>query len=264
MKYFIICTAFSLTTLAACKSGGKENKENVTIPEMKTESPAGTSVTQLEFPSADGLLISATLYEKDSAAPVILLCHQAGFNSYEYAEIAPKLVELGFTCLAINQRSGGDMNENKNNTFERAKEKNLPTDYEAAEQDIVAAIDYAFALHNSPILLWGSSYSASLALITANKNEKVKAVIAFSPGEYLQDKHKLSNGVEGFVKSVFVACTEKESGAAGKIIDKIDEQYVTFYYPDTKGTHGSKALWSSDPAHELYWNAVKDFLIKNK
>ena len=43
-------------------------------------------------------------------APVLVLFHQAGWSRGEYREIAPKLNELGYICLAIDQRSGKGVN----------------------------------------------------------------------------------------------------------------------------------------------------------
>ena len=56
------------------------------------------------FPSKDGITITADLYEIDSASPVILLCHQAGYSRGEYIESAKRLNKFGFNCLAIDQR----------------------------------------------------------------------------------------------------------------------------------------------------------------
>lgn len=259
----LVIASFSLSSCGGGKKEGPSNKD-VPIPEMKIEQVAEMKQTEVTFPSADGLEISAILYQIDSAAPVIVLCHQAGFNKYEYAEIAPKLCKMGFTCLAIDQRSGGEMDGHENETYLRAKEKKLPTEYLNALADIIAGVNYGYALTNKPVILWGSSYSSSLALKIAAVNPNVKSVIAFSPGEYFPDKHYIGNSIKGLSKPMFVTCTEKESGAAGKLMDVTDQSKLTFFYPESKGTHGSKALWSSDPANAVYWAAVTEFLNTQK
>jgi len=33
-----------------------------------------------------------------------------------------------------------------------------------------------------------------------------------------------------------------------------------FFLPETKGNHGSRALWEKFSDNGSYWNAVKDFL----
>jgi pimeloyl-ACP methyl ester carboxylesterase len=40
---------------------------------------------------------------------------------------------------------------------------------------------------DGPIIVWGSSYSAALVfLLAANHRREIKAILAFSPGEYLR------------------------------------------------------------------------------
>ena len=72
---------------------------------------ASAEPTTLWLQATDGVEIRGDLYALDGddkrSAPVILLFHQAGSNRGEYAEIAPRLNELGFHALAIDQRSGG-------------------------------------------------------------------------------------------------------------------------------------------------------------
>lgn len=40
---------------------------------------------------------------------MILLFHQAGSSKAEYATISPRLVAAGYSALAIDQRSGGEL-----------------------------------------------------------------------------------------------------------------------------------------------------------
>ena len=42
---------------------------------------------KVEFEAMDGLMVTGNLYEIGSGAPVILLCHQAGYNRVEYMDI---------------------------------------------------------------------------------------------------------------------------------------------------------------------------------
>ncbi len=96
---------------------------------------------RIEFKSLDGLLISADLYgDISNKTPMILLFHQAGWSRGEYREIAPKLVELGFNCMAIDQRSGDSVNDVQNETKVRAEEAGKSTSYLDALQDMEAAL----------------------------------------------------------------------------------------------------------------------------
>jgi alpha-beta hydrolase superfamily lysophospholipase len=79
--------------------------------------PAASPPKTLTFPSRDGLSITTDHYRARSPRGFIVLCHRSHFNRGEYEEIAPQLVARGFSCLAIDQRSGmtvlGYTNETK-------------------------------------------------------------------------------------------------------------------------------------------------------
>ena len=78
----------------------------------------------VHFDSADGLKITADLYlSHDKSKPFVVLCHQASWSRGEYREIAPKLIALGFNCMAIDQRSGNEVNDVKNETADLANQE---------------------------------------------------------------------------------------------------------------------------------------------
>jgi dienelactone hydrolase len=139
------------------------------------------------FTSSDGVSVTADHYVTSTQNPYLILLHQAGYSRGEYRETAPKLANLGFNCLAVDLRSGNEVNFVKNRTAQDARDKNKGTAYLDARGDIKAAIDFVAARSNKPIILVGSSYSASLALVEATENFKIKAVVVFSPGEYFGD-----------------------------------------------------------------------------
>ena len=154
------------------------------------EKEANEPFRTITFESKDGLEITADLYNphEDISAPFIVLCHQAGWSRGEYREIAPKLNAMGFNCMAIDQRSGGAVNDVDNETLKKAKEAEKKTTFVDAEQDMIAAVEFAreeFA--DGKVILWGSSYSSALALLIAGNNEGlVDGVMAFAPGEYFE------------------------------------------------------------------------------
>ncbi len=255
--------AFSLIGMNSCKNGDKGSKMK-DVPEQQPIVVAGMQQDTVEFESGDGLMMCAIVYEIDTTSPVIVLCHQADMSNYEYAEVAPKLNQIGFNCIALDQRAGGTMDKHENLTYNRAKEKNLPTNYLDAEQDIIAGINYAYNKWNKPVILWGSSYSAGLCLKIGNTNDQVRAIIGFSPGEYYEGKLSVKESVKGLSKPTFVTSTEKEAAPIEKMLADVPEGVVTQYFPDMKGTHGSKALWSADPANTYYWEAVSGWLVEHK
>ena len=229
------------------------------------------TIKTITLPSKDGLLITADYYKVEPSKNFALLCHQAGFSRGEYRETAPKLAYggfspqnySGFSSLAIDQRSGNKVNGIINETAKRAKEKGLPTDYLDAKQDIEAAIDLAYAKNNNkPILLVGSSYSASLALLIGKNNNKVKAIAVFSPGEYLKGID-LANEIKDLNKPVFVTSAKDEIPSVKKLLRNVNPEFITLFEPKVSGFHGSKALWFSKEGHQEYWKAFNLWLTKH-
>ena len=96
----------------------------------------------IQFPSKDGLEVTGDLYTPNpESSPFIILFHQAGWSRGEYLEIAPQLNDLGFNCLAVDQRSGGKVNGVINQTNTQAKRALKETSYLHAFQDIEAAVE---------------------------------------------------------------------------------------------------------------------------
>ncbi len=228
--------------------------------------------TKVTFPSLDSLDITADVYHVGDKNPVILLCHQAGYSRGEYIEVVQVLNTFGFNCIAVDQRSGNAVNGIENETAKRAIERGLivkaPEDrndvvdgFLSAEQDIIAAIEYVYQKYNQPILLLGSSYSASLVLKVAVKNDKVKAVISFSPGEYFGEKLHLEEAIKELDKPAFVTSSLKESKLVGKLIEGIDSDKLVHFTPQKgEGVHGSRSLWKSNDNGAEYWEALVQFL----
>lgn len=220
----------------------------------------------IEFPSTDGLTITADLYliNEKPTTPFIILFHQAGWSRGEYLEIAPKLNKLGFNCMAVDQRSGGRVNEVINQTAKLAMSKALGTDFHHALPDIEAAVNYVSTNYTKPII-WGSSYSAALVLKYAGDNPaKVKAVMAFSPGEYYKRLGKPDDWIQqsavNITCPVFITSSRDEEGMWRPIFDVISIEKKYSFIPVTKGNHGSRALWEKYSDSNEYWEAVKKFL----
>ncbi len=220
---------------------------------------------KIEFPSLDGLIISANLYENSrKESQVIVLCHQARYNKYEYNKIAETLLEKGFTCLAIDQRSGGGMIEMFNETQQRAKTQGKTTEFLDAEQDIVAAVDFMNKKYNQKVILWGSSYSSSLALYIGAKNPNVSAIISFSPGEYFEKQNvTIGDKLIHLKIPTFVTSSKEEAPELTKMLEKSKgNKNIYQFIPKSVGAHGSKALWKTDDNNVEYWTAIYQFLLK--
>ena len=220
---------------------------------------------KVTFESKDGLTITADLYVSSTQNPYIILLHQAGYSRGEYLEIAPKLVNFGYNCLAVDQRSGSEVNYIKNETAARAEEKKLPANYIDALPDIKAAIDYIRQKSTKPIVLWGSSYSASLSLIVATEELKVGALVVFSPGEYFEPNNLIKSKIAKISVPVLALSSKSEFPAMVDMLSVVPKSLITTFKPSTgEGVHGSKALWESNPSNKEYWMAVTVFFSKLK
>jgi alpha-beta hydrolase superfamily lysophospholipase len=220
-------------------------------------------VQHITFPSKDSLTIYADIYEAKEGPIKLLLCHQAGYSRGAYMNTGIVLSQLGFNAMAIDQRSGEKANSIVNKTNLDALENELSTDYIDAKQDIEAAIDYIYDCNGGfPIILVGSSYSASLCLIIGKDNPKVKAIAAFSPGEYLEGI-TVSEELDSLGKPIFVTSAKLEISQTNQLIAKVDSSFITHFKPNIEGVHGARALWKETEGHKEYWKAFLTFLKKN-
>jgi len=215
---------------------------------------------KVDFPSKDSLKIRADFYQAKKPKGLLVFCHRSHFNRGEYKDIAPRLSAQGFSSLAIDQRSGMNVLGYINETSTLAKKKGLPTGYLDARQDIEAAVDFAFKKnHRKPIILVGSSYSASLSLLIAKDIDKVKAVAVFSPGEYLKGV-EIAKAIKDFSKPIFATSARKEIGDTKKLFCFVGKKYISYFLPTVEGFHGAKSLWPSSNGNEQYWKAFSNFL----
>ena len=229
-----------------------------------TAAGADSGYKSVDFPTSDGIEARADLYgDAESSSTLIISFHQAGWSRGEYREIAPKLVEDGYRVLAVDQRSGRGVNRVANETHKRAAKKRLSTSYLDAYADLVAALTYARdVLGASRIVVWGSSYSASLVLrLAAEHPDELNAVLAFSPGEYFK---KEKYYVMGFAKQVsqplFITSSKAERERVEPFFKVAPTDKKILFTPASKGQHGSRALWSKSPDNDVYWAAVRGFL----
>jgi pimeloyl-ACP methyl ester carboxylesterase len=249
--YFSAMKTFSISILLAIftiSSFGAEPK------------PGNVPFTTIHFLSTDGMKMTADYHEINPEAPIIILCHQAGYSRGEYIDIAAQLNSFGFNCFAIDQRAGGSCNGLVNETAKYAKERGRPTEYLDAEQDIRAAIAHVTAkYYKNDIILWGSSYSAALALKIGIDHPKVASVIAYSPGEYLQGID-LQSVISQFDKPVYVTSAKKEAQAVEELISGINKTNVVQFVPEGNGVHGSKVLWRDAQDNGEYWASIYMYL----
>lgn len=219
------------------------------------------------FKSKDGLQVAAELYMPHAkSAPFIILFHQANWSRGEYVEVAPELNRLGYNCLAVDLRSGGEVNGVKNITKQNAVKEMKETEYVDALPDMEAAIEFVSENYASDkLMLWGSSYSSALSLkLTGDLGDEISAVLAFSPGEYFVSQGKprdfISSSAGKINQPVFVTSSRDEKNSWWGIYVAIPSDKKKYFLPKTSGNHGSRALWSKFSDSKDYWGAVTAFL----
>jgi alpha-beta hydrolase superfamily lysophospholipase len=199
--------------------------------------PAGPQSLTLQ--AADRVSISALSYEARSPKAVVLLFHQAGSSKAEYATIAPRLAASGYSSLAIDQRSGGTL-FGPNETVARLS---TSASYAAAKADLVAALDWATQRH-LPVILWGSSYSAALIFeVAADHAGQVNALLAFSPGEYLETPDEVAKAAAQVQIPIYVTSSSSaDEVSAARMILSASPSRTKIQYEPKYGVHGSSTL----------------------
>ncbi|MGD9900424.1 MAG: alpha/beta hydrolase family protein [Calditrichaceae bacterium] len=225
------------------------------------------SFETITFKSTDGLPVTADVYmEHNKSAPFILLFHRARWSRGEYRDIALKLNQIGFNCMAVDLRSGKDVNEVPNETAKRAVQTGLENNYLAAFADMESSLKYADnKLAEGKLLIWGSSYSAALCFVLADTHSTdVDGLLAFAPGEYFANLGKSRTFVRDHARKVrcpvFITSAKSEQKNWQDIYDAVPVKRKSFFVPETEGVHGSEALWKSTKEHKYYWQAVENFL----
>jgi len=167
---------------------------------------------------------------------IALLFHQAGSNRMEYEPLLSTMHIAGFDTLTVDQRSGDTRWGADNMTVKRLGKS---AEYAEAYQDLEAALEYAVKRKYKTIVVVGSSYSASLAIVLASKNPgKIDAVAAFSPGEYFPDKNWIKTSAENLRMPLYVTGATNEKQRVEEVLVKTAGNDVTYYRP-LNSVHGA-------------------------
>ena len=117
------------------------------------------------------------------------------------------------------------------------------------------------------MVLWGSSYSASLAFLVAAQHSKdITALLAFSPDEYFELRPTVADAARRLEIPVFVTSAQDagEIAAAKALLDAVPGGVKQQFVPVHGGVHGSSTLIPArNPGGaEEAWAAVLGFLGK--
>lgn len=233
---------------------------------LVTCSGACRAAESLSLTADDHVSVFADYYSGGPKSnPLILLFHQADSNRAEYATIGPMLVALGFNALAIDQRSGGRQWGHDNETVQHL---GRAARFDEALRDLDAALRWARTSgHTGPLVVWGSSYSAALVFVLAAAHpQEIKALLAFSPGEYLSRPSRVRDAASQLSVPIFVTSAKdpEEIAAARDILEAAHSLDKVQFVPRIAGVHGSSTLRSdrNPKGADENWAAVKEFLTR--
>lgn len=261
MKRVSILVFLSLLILISCKKKALKNEV--------IESTDKPMVEEVSFFTSDSVKIYADYYFQNKKATNILLFHQGGANvRSEYKPIIPKLIEEGFNILAVDQRVGGQLLGSYNRTVADIDINRF--NYCDAYPDLEASLNYIFTTQNSgKIILWGSSFSATLAIKLAhNYSDKVAAVLAFSPasGEPMEDCQP--NVLFETLKTPMLLLRPSSEAAIESVKNQlaVAQQFGHQTYIAQNGRHGSSMLVEDrvQAPVDANWKIVMDFLNQHK
>jgi dienelactone hydrolase len=242
------------------------------VPYGAQEAPgAQAQFERVLIDAHDGNKLVAELYRAsdDPATPVLVLYHQARSSRGEYRTIAPRLKERGYTCLAVDLRSGQASGDVPNLTARGVRMRGGNPTYLDALADIEDSLLWARASQpGGKLVAWGSSYSAALVLhLAGTKPELLDGVLAFAPGEYFVSLGKpetwIRDSAAGIRCPAFLTASRPEAAGMQAIFEAIPAGppgAKVAFLPAGEGRHGSRALWPDEASSEEYWKAVEAFL----
>lgn len=219
----------------------------------------------------DGVVMTADSYAGKSAGPIVVCFHMAHSSRGEYRDIAPELVKLGCSVLAVDQRCGGAQFGVENETARSCHKKTgKQADFADAYGDIAFALAWARELAPAAkVVMIGSSYSASLVLVQAGREPKsADLVLSFSPGEYIAG-WSIATEAKKIAVPTYITCGmgKREQGEAKPIADAVDARWLTVMLPpnEVSAAHGSRTLMvDSTEDRQTQWEPVKKLIGRLK
>ncbi len=249
-------TLVALLLMAGCRSSEPDSGSDVI---------AAADVAMPSALTSDGVEIFGEPHFGDLTrdAPLILLFHQGGSSARgEYPEIGAWLNDLGYRALAWDQRSGGDRHGVANRAVDSLAARTartgmtMPaTDYCSAYADLEAALEYV-ALNGlaDRVIVWGSSYSASLVFrLAVDHPDQIAGLLAFSPaagGPLVNCRARMWVADLAVPAVAFRPQSEMENTSAVEQRQLLEAAGVAFHVIEN-GVHGSSMLLDSRTDHDM-------------
>ncbi|MFT5144028.1 MAG: pimeloyl-ACP methyl ester carboxylesterase [Rhodothermales bacterium] len=226
--------------------------------------PARPQAGGIQLAASDGVAVFGDWHPASSAplGTIVVFNQGGGDVRGEYGLIIPRLNAADFDVLAVDLRRGGDRFGTVNRTASGVGETEYS--YCDAYLDVEAALTEARRFDDHPIL-WGSSFSAALAIqAAARRPTEVKAVLAFSPatGDPM-DGCMPESFAQGLASPLLVlrAIHETKFPSVRAQLRAMTEMGHIVHVSDP-GTHGSSTLDSTrvGASTQETWRVVETFL----
>lgn len=228
----------------------------------------GADHSEVQYTTKDGVVIKGDLFTNDKHNPTILLFHQGGSNGRaEYGPIIPRLLDMQFNVLSIDQRVGGQVYGSFNRTVAQISDHTYT--YCDVLPDLIGALTFLdHKEFSGPKVLWGSSYSAALTVQLASKKDlKIDRALAFSPSS----NPKAMNGCHPnqYLSEVRIPLLilRPQSEMSERSITQFEEakKHGHSTYIAQHGTHGSSMLVQERVTGDISenWKVVEEFLTKD-
>lgn len=113
------------------------------------------------------LVLHGRLRHRGAAAPTVVLLSGVGFHTFEYEPLATELAARGLNALSFDFRGHG-----------RSGGPRGRWTLDDLVADTRHAIDYARRGHDGPIVLFGNSLGAMIAILTGTRDQRLAGVAA--------------------------------------------------------------------------------------
>lgn len=224
---------------------------------------------EITFITSDSITIFGELYKTSKSKDIILLFHQGGSNIRgEYRTIIPKLLEQDINILAIDQRVGGQIYGSYNRTIANIPSNSFDNNYGYCDayNNLEGALDYLIENgYTGGKMLWGSSYSASLAIKLASERQNdLLGVLAFSPaaGTVMEGCNPEPYFEKITIPLLILKPPNEMESDRSKTQFELAATYGHKTYAAKNGIHGSSMLVESRVGADVSenWTAVLNFI----
>ncbi|MFZ1731733.1 MAG: alpha/beta fold hydrolase [Bacteroidota bacterium] len=173
----IIIAVVATLLFVNCQSEGNTGDKAAGLKSGNAAAVLPGGSQNVNFTTADGIVITGTLYPAGDKAPTVLCLHQWRSDRSSFAVLAKSLQSAGITVLAIDMRGYGGSTKSSDG-------KSIRPDRRAGA-DIQAAMLFLRAqpsVDAARIGIIGASYGSSNAIIYAADDPSVRVVVLLSPG----------------------------------------------------------------------------------